>query len=404
MQPEEENYKKPTQGWRDILFYTEGHKVSWIRGGKACFEEINALIRAALHSVHFQVYIIESDSTGKDLMNELMAAARRGVSVNVVVDDFGTDKIDESDQQAMLDAGVNFKRFEPFLSTDRFYVGRRLHHKVMVVDDRVAVVSGINIADRYRGTADQKPWIDYAVKVMGPVCLELTDICKVILERSFRPSPPRWPRIFSRKAYLDPQKVWVRVRRNDWLRNFREITSSYNNACRIANRSITIVGGYFLPGRKFLRILANASKRGVDIRIILTQYSDSKLVKLAGEYLYDKLFRSKIRIFEATTSMVHGKVAIVDETWATIGSYNQNHLSAYVSIELNLDIVNYEFASDLNRHLIEVMEKECVEITSDDFQAKSNIFARMIRWSAYLIVKIMLRVLLALNRVFGFDD
>ncbi len=393
-----------TNGWRDTMYYSDGHQISWIRGGRAYFDEMNTMIREARTSVHLQVYIIDSDETGLSVILELISAARRGVDVFVVVDDFGTGKLQKQDEERMIAAGVNFKRFEPFLSTDKFYVGRRLHHKVLVTDEKYALVSGLNIADRYRGTTLEKPWIDYAIRIEGNVSRELVSNCKVIYDRTFKPAPPRFPRLFQKKRFLDPSKVWVRVRRNDWLRNYREITQSYNNAVRLAAESIVIVGGYFLPGRKFLRLLSIASKRGVVVEIILTQQSDSMLVKLASEYLYNRLLKSNIRIFEATTSMVHGKACVVDGIWTTIGSYNQNHLSAYLSIELNIDVVNREFSSAFGEHLRQVIQLECVEITNDSFLKITTTTAKLKRWGAYQVARIMMRVLLALNRIFGLDD
>ncbi|MBK8876385.1 MAG: hypothetical protein IPN13_21885 [Bacteroidetes bacterium] len=194
------------------------------------------------------------------------------------------------------------------------------------------------------------------------------------------------------------------MRKNDWLRNRREITSSYNKAARLATKSITIVGGYFIPGRKYRRLLAEASKRGVEIRIILTHYSDVPVVKYASDYLYGWLLKNNIRIFESKELMVHGKVAIVDETWATVGSYNQNHLSAYLSIELNLDIVNTAFAKEFNDHLLHVINTECIDVTQDSYYSKSSWWSKLKRWISYQLVRISLRMLFVVNRIFYVDD
>ncbi|MBK9423564.1 MAG: hypothetical protein IPN54_05465 [Bacteroidetes bacterium] len=102
--------------------------------------------------------------------------------------------------------------------------------------------------------------------------------------------------------------------------------------------------------------------------------------------------------------MVHGKVAIVDETWATVGSYNQNHLSAYLSIELNLDIVNTAFAKEFNDHLLHVINTECIEVTQDSYYSKSSWWSKLKRWISYQLVRISLRMLFVVNRIFYVDD
>lgn len=390
--------------WRDVFDYQKGHSATWMRSGPAFFNHINELINRAEKTVHFQIYLIEPDDTGHALMDALISAAYRGVEVNLVVDDFGADKFGDSETARLTAAGVNVKRFEPFITGKKFYVGRRMHHKIMVIDNKIAMVGGINIADRYTGSAYTPPWLDYGVFVTGPVCADLTRACVKILERQFIPAKPRWPKINTSGKTIDPDEVWIRIRKNDWLRNRWEITSSYNRAVRLSKKSITIVGGYFLPGRKFRRLLGNASKRGVEIKIIMTHFSDVPVVKYASDYLYGWLLRNKIRIFESKNSMVHGKVAIVDETWSTIGSYNQNQLSAYLSIELNLDIVNHEFSQTFQQHLNEVINTECVEMTSDLFYRNSSIYSKLRRWVSYQLVRLSLRMLFVVNRMFGIDD
>ncbi len=394
-----------THEWSDIFDYSGGNQAKWMRAGAAYFDYMNGLIDRAERIIHLQIYIISPDETGKELCSKLIEAAKRGVEVNLVVDDFGSGNFGENDAKLLTDVGITVKRFEPFISSEKFYVGRRMHHKVMVVDDKYAMVSGINVANRYHGTDLEPAWLDYGVFVQGPVCKEITRVCMRIMDRKFGTSIPRWPIInVSGKKLNADADVWVRIRKNDWLRNRREITMSYNKSARLAKKSITIVGGYFLPGRKYRKILSNASKRGVEIRIIMTHFSDVPTVKYASDYLYGFLLRNKIKIFESKISMVHGKVALVDDTWSTIGSYNQNHLSAYLSIELNLDIVNHQFTSDFHNHLLDVMKNECVEVTSDLFFRQSSVFSKLRRWFAYQAVRLSLRLLFVLNRIFGIDD
>jgi cardiolipin synthase len=114
--------------------------------------------------------------------------------------------------------------------------------------------------------------------------------------------------------------------------------------------------------------------------------------------------RNNIRIYESNKSMVHGKVAIVDETWATVGSYNQNHLSAYLSIELNLDIVNGQFAKSFNDHLLKVIETECTEVTRESYYQNASFVSKLRRWISYQLVRLMLRILFVVNRIFVVND
>jgi cardiolipin synthase len=102
--------------------------------------------------------------------------------------------------------------------------------------------------------------------------------------------------------------------------------------------------------------------------------------------------------------MVHGKAAVIDRQWATIGSYNQNQLSAYISIELNLDVVNTKFCGEFNEHLLDVIKNECTLVTNDSFIRSSSWQAQLSRWISYRLVRISLRMLFAMNRIFGVND
>lgn len=384
--------------------YSSGHQVSWLRGGSAFFKTLVAHIDDAKKSIHFQVYLLESDETGQMVIHALIEASKRGVEVNLVIDDFGSAKLHPADEGRLVEAGIQVKRFQPYASLGEFYVGRRMHHKVFVFDEQVAMVVGMNIADRYHGGPNSEAWLDYGIKVEGPVCQELIDWCTEIQERKFSPGKLKMPSKWIGSTSLDASEVWVRMRRNDFLRNRRDITRSYNQAVRSANSQITIVGGYFLPGRRFISLLRRAAKRGVHVDIIMTKFSDVPVVKRASEYLYGRLLRAGIRIFECNHAMVHGKAAVVDGEWTTIGSYNQNQLSAYISIELNLDVVNSRFSQDFNRHLMEVMDKECTEITNERFQRSSSWKSQCYRWVSYRMVRLSLRMLFAMNRIFGVND
>ncbi|MFM2189747.1 MAG: hypothetical protein RL491_133 [Bacteroidota bacterium] len=384
--------------------YLPTQRVEWLRGGEGFFNALLEQIHKSTTIIHFQVYLLESDATGKLIIDALINAANRGVEVNLVVDDFGSAKLEKQDEDRLLQSGVFVKRFQPYASIGDYYFGRRMHHKVFVFDDRVAIVAGMNVADRYHGTKEKSAWLDYGILVEGPISVQLAELCTEVLERKFAPGKLKLPSKWTKSMGPDPNGIWTRMRRNDFLRNRRDITRSYNQAVRAAKKEITIVGGYFLPGRRFISLVRRAASRGVEIRIIMTKFSDVPVVKRASEYLYGRLLRSGIRIYECNHTMVHGKAAVIDRQWATIGSYNQNQLSAYISIELNIDVVNSKFCSDFNDHLLDVINKECTLVTNDSFIRSSSWRAQLARWISYRLVRISLRMLFAMNRIFGVND
>lgn len=362
--------------------YVPARKVNIVFSGKNFFDTLEKLIDSAGQTIQFQTYIYAEDDSGKRIADALIRAAERKVQVYLLADGFGSASLSSRFIQRFENAGVNFRFFSPWLSSESMYLGRRLHHKIVVVDKTRALVGGINIADKYHGTKDEPPWLDYAVLIEGEVCSFLHKLCQNIYQKKlFRKSP----KFISRDAtgpYL------VRFRRNDWIWKKNEIHNSYRRALAGASESVTIIGSYFLPGFLFRRMLKRASRRGVKINIILTGKSDVKFIRNAERYLYGFLLRNGMRIFEWPNSMMHGKVALVDDDWATIGSFNINQLSLYRSIELNVDIRSKDFVSRFKHHLEEVIYRECIEVTQEDFY-KAGLIRQLFYFLSFQYVRLI---------------
>ena len=157
---------------------------------------------------------------------------------------------------------------------------------------------------------------------------------------------------------------------------------------RNAKSNITILCSYFLPGRVLKKNMVQAVKRGVKIKVVLAGLSDVRVAKNAERYIYDWLLRNKIDIYEYQGNVLHGKVAVCDNEWLTIGSYNVNNISAYASIELNLDVYNPLFATNTEEILNKIINEKSVQITEERLARTTNIFKRLIRWASYEFIKV----------------
>ena len=269
-----------------------------------------------------------------------------------------------------------------------------MHHKVIVVDGLQALVGGINISDKYRGTDTQRAWLDYAVLVKGSVCEKVTKICDNILEKRFQLITRKTPPPMVQGACM------IRFLQNDYFRRRKQISKSYLKAIRSAESSIVFVASYFLPGVRILNALKSAAKRGVHVSIILSSNSDVILFGKATGHLYTALLKWGIRIYEWQQSVLHGKIAMVDKQWVTIGSFNLNSLSALSSIELNVDILNQRLANDLERHIQEILTTGCKEIDYSGY-LKSNTWRKsFINEVVYYLTRFFLKGLALFPRIF----
>ena len=134
------------------------------------------------------------------------------------------------------------------------------------------------------------------------------------------------------------------------------------------------------------RSIRQAVNRGVRVKVIMAGKSDLVVAKNAERFLYDWLLRNKVEIYEYQNNILHGKIAVCDGEWLTIGSYNVNDISAFASIELNLDIRNAEFVTGVRQTIDEIIKNDCVRVTPADFGKTRNIFTQFYRWFSFQFI------------------
>jgi cardiolipin synthase len=367
--------------------YQYADKTELVHSGKNYFELLERIISHSRETLHLQTYIFDSDKTGLKVCESLKKAAQRGVKVFVMADAFGSLAFSYHTLKELRAAGVHFRFFSPFFSRESLYFGRRLHYKVIVADKKIALAGGINIADKYNSLSEQ-PWLDYAVYIEGEVCGYLHFFCEAMFMKRNLSTLPAWEKITEMPDHNSAHPK-IRFRINDWLKWKNEIHKSYIEAVMNAQKSITIVASYFLPGKKFRKLLSDAAGRGVKISVILTGKSDVSSAKIAENYLYPFFLQNRIGLYEWSNSVMHGKAMIVDGQWVTIGSFNLNFLSHYISIELNVDIKDATFANEFSHHLDEVISQGCIPVDLG-IQGKKNYFVKMKRWLYYSFFRVLM--------------
>ncbi len=370
--------------------YTSRNQVELIRGGRAYFESLVRLLDEATHSIHFQMYILDEDETGGQVLEHLCQAAERGVSVYMLVDGYASVHLSKKRIRDIRGRGVHFRWFEPLLRSTKFYFGRRLHQKVCVADASKALVGGVNVSNRYNDLPGQTAWLDWAVLVEGEAAERLYQVCLELWNKAgWGKSKPVQFRLPSHRKPLPDETCLVRVRRQDWVRFRTEISASYLRMMQDAKKEVYMLSSYFLPGRQLRKAMEAAVKRGVQIHVIAAGKSDVLMAKQAERYLYRWLLKNQIALYEYQSNILHGKVSCADGKWATVGSFNINFISAYASIELNLEILNETFAATIKQELLEVIEKESIAVTESESQQKYGWAARAWQKTCYTSIRLL---------------
>jgi cardiolipin synthase len=370
--------------------YITANKIKLVRGGRPYFDQLLQMIRDARESIQLQVYIYDNDETGREVAAALIDAANRKVDVYLMTDGYASQKLSKSFIRELTDAGIHFRFFEPLFKSRRSYFGRRLHHKVIVVDNHFAMLGGVNISNHYNDLPGQPGWLDFALFIEGEIVKQLCSLCEKLWV-GYLPSEP----VSICKPNHTPFNIKpgedapLRVRRNDWVMKRSQISRSYIEMFNKAQDHIIMMSGYFLPGRVLRKNMRKAARRGVKIKLILAGISDVMVSKYAERFMYGWLFKNNIELYEYKPCVLHGKVAVYDKIWATLGSYNVNDISAYASIELNIDVNYPEFARMLDEKLEEIIRTDCLLITAEDFHLHNGIFNRVWERICYLFIRLL---------------
>jgi cardiolipin synthase len=368
--------------------YTKYNNVKLIRGGKNYFDLLRQVINQARDSIHLQMYIFNDDETGNQIAAALMDAAKRGVKVYMVIDGYASRNLSAEYISNLKNTGINFRWFNPIFRSRYFYFGRRLHHKVVVADAFASLTGGINITNRYNDL-EAPAWLDWALYAEGEISTKLYKVCADIWNKSHWRKGSRTKFSLPAISSVPSGECLVRIRVNDWVHSKNQISKSYIAMLKNAEHSIVIMSSYFLPGFLIKKNIVAAAKRSVNIKLIVAGISDVQLAKQAERYMYRWVLKNNIELYEYTKNVLHGKLSVYDGNWATICSYNINNISDYASVELNLDVLDEDFAKTTEVTLKKIIDEDCVRITESVFNTRNNYFMRAWQKMCYGIFRVV---------------
>lgn len=350
--------------------WIEGNAISLLENGEEFFPRVFACIANAQREVVLETFILFEDKVGLQLHEALMAAARRGAQVDVTIDGFGSPDLSERFIGSLVEAGVRLHVFDPGkrLLGKRLNVLRRMHRKLVVVDGTVAFVGGINYSADHLADFGPEAKQDYSVEIRGPLVAEIHRFTHAALAQGQRYQRKRqwwrWRKHLRTTPASQPHAgsaaAMFVVRDN--TEHMSDIERHYRIAIRAARQRVVIANAYFFPGYRFIRELRRAARRGVEVNLILQGEPDMPIVKTAASMLYHHLLAAGVRIYEYKDRPLHGKVALMDDEWATVGSSNLDPLSLALNLEANVIIRDRDFNAHLHERLDFLMRNSCHRI------------------------------------------
>jgi cardiolipin synthase len=369
--------------------FVPNNQITLLRSGTEYFPALEKAIDAARAEVHLQTYIYEDDVIGQRIASALMRAAKRGLTVCLLLDGYGCKDTPKSLLKEMQQAGVKVLFYRPKISpwTLKRNRLRRLHRKIAVVDGNIAFVGGINIIDDMNTPGHTPPRVDYAVRVEGPLLKSVQASARRLWRRI------AWARLQSVKpsklmesSAQGPGNIWAAYVMRDNVLHRHDIEDAYLSAIESARNEIIIANAYFLPGKDFRRALAGAARRGVRVVLLLQARVEYWLVDYASRALYQSFLVSGIEIYEYHTSFMHSKVAVIDRRWATVGSSNIDPISLWLAREANIVVDDVAFATQLREDLEQAIHHDARPVLLSDWN-NVGLMRRSTVWLVYNLVR-----------------
>jgi cardiolipin synthase len=358
----------------------QGLSLTFYPGGRDRFEALLGLIGSAETCLKLAFYIFATDESGAAVRDALVAAARRGVDVRVVLDGFGATA-GEVFFAPLVEAGGHFCCFLPRLT--RGYLIRN-HQKLVVADGRVAMLGGFNVENTYFVSHGEDGWSDLAFTVEGPV-VERVGAWFDELEEWVSSPRSRFRAIRRKVLEWDAGTGPVRLliggptgRLSSWARCVSEDLVECDR--------LDMVMAYFSPSPRLSKRIRRIGNKG-QARLLLPARSDHGATIRAARAYYARLLRAGVRIWEFQPCRLHTKLIVIDDA-VYLGSANFDARSLYI----NLEIVLYVEDAALARRLGEYMQAllpAAEEITPEVHASRATWWNR-IRWrlALFLVVAV----------------
>ena len=325
---------------------TGGNSYTVLTNGDQIFPTMLAAVNGAQRRISFETYIYTGGVIAQQFTDAFIAAARRGVQVQLVVDAMGSNKIPEQWRTNLLAAGVKIGEF----GKPKWYaleeLNYRTHRKILVIDGQIGFTGGVGLDDQWSGNAeDQQHWRDTMVRFGGPVVRLMEGAFQENFIETLGPVTP----IVDPPAQIPAEPLdSAMVLRSSPTGGSNDLKRLYLISIAAARRTLDICTPYFVTDESSEWALGEARRRGVRIRILVEgDLTDAKPVKYASREAYQRLLDQGIEIYEYQPTMMHAKTMTVDGAWSMVGSANFDNRSLELNDEMNVAISDRTLAARL---------------------------------------------------------
>ena len=376
-----------------------GNKVNLLIDGPSTYAAMLSAIETAKDHINMETYIFEDDEVGQQFAAVLINKQKNGVQVNLIYDSVGSLSTPKEFFTALKESGINvleFNPINPLIKKKDWDVNQRDHRKLLIVDGKTAFLGGINISSVYSsgsfGRSSKKikkndnsiPWRDTHLQLSGPVVGEFQKMfTETWVQQKGEP-------LASREYFpilINQGNEVVRAIGSSPEDPYSQIYATLLSAINSAETQVFLTNAYFVPDPQLLTAIKDAVKRGVKVKLLLPEKTDSTLVFYASRSYYDELLSANVEIYEHQAALLHAKTALIDGVWSTVGSTNLDWRSFVYNQEINAVMLGQDFGAQMQK----MFEQDLVsskQITLQDWR-KRTIAARIKERSARLWARLL---------------
>ena len=367
---------------------TCGNHAELCLNGDGTYERVFDDLSNARATITLQMYYCQPGKLADRFAEIMRERAKAGVRVLFLLDAFGSAKLSEDYLQSLCDAGVEVTKFRPvnWYQLEKAYA--RSHIRVVVVDGCIGYTGGFGMDDKWLGNgrhADQ--WRDTNVRFTGPAVLQL----QATFAKGWAEATGELltgPELFPQPH--DPMPGSMRATLLHTAPTIGSTAAERLLALSIASarNTLYITNSYFVPDDDFVRLLREAARRGVDVRVLTPgKLNDVKSTWYAGRARYERLLEGRVRIYWYLPSMIHGKCFVVDGCWSSIGTMNFDNRSLAFNDESNLLVLDEEFGRSVMHMFLDDLAL-AKEVTLEEFRRRPR-RERLFEWGASLVARVL---------------
>ncbi len=346
-----------------------GNKMEILYSGEQTFAEMLKAINEAKEYIYLCVYIFKGDKLGKQFAEALIKAKNRGVKVYVLIDGIGELYSWRKVRRKLTKHGVQVLRFlPPKLIPFNFSINLRNHRKLIVIDNELSFVGGMNISAEYfqKDESEKKSLKDIHFKIMGNMSQQLRHVFEIdwhFIGGKINTNP-------SRESRNSVSPTICRTIIDGPGENLDHLSIILLTAINSANHTITLMTPYFLPNRELISALQTAALRGVTVTIILPSKNNLSYVHWASRHMLWELLENGVEIYYQPPPFSHSKLFVIDNQYSLIGSANIDPRSLRLNYEVGVEVYEVDFANNLNSYAQSVLQT-CRRVTLEEVDNRS---------------------------------